>query len=357
MIKCCNCGDERYIYFSCGNSHCPICQGDKRQNWQERVEEKLLNIPYCHITFTLPHELNGLCRLQPTAMYNMLFRSAWKTLKKLCAQEKFLGALPGMTAVLHTWGSDLKQHGHVHCLVTFGGFDEKTQRWKWPKNKEKLVKFRPLRNVFRDLFLDALKKWMSAFDHGYHQSYEDLTAAIRNKTWVVNHQPPTVDADLINTYLARYICRIGISDDRLSYDKKAQQVTLEFNNYRKQENGKAAPKAYRYLAPLVAMDMILQHLLPSYFQRSRHYGLHAQPTYKRIEPKLTAAVKRTSDVVLVILRLLKWFLRKAQQKCAQCGFTDFQVIPVEADHDFICPYLSRPKRAPPDRQSAIGPVC
>ena len=121
---CPDCGGVEYRYFSCGHSHCPLCQGNKRQAWYERVEAGLLKVPYCHITFTLPHELNGLCRLHPSIMYGMLFRVAWQTLRELCAEPGGVEGLPGMTAVLHTWGSDLKHHVHLHCLVTFGGLDQ-----------------------------------------------------------------------------------------------------------------------------------------------------------------------------------------------------------------------------------------
>jgi len=284
---CPDCGGVQYRYFSCGHSHCPLCQGNKRQAWYERVEAGLLTVPYCHITFTLPHELNGICRLHPTILYAMLFRAAWQTLRGLCAEPDHLGGLPGMTAVLHTWGSDLKHHVHLHCLVTFGGLDQQYGRWKWPKDKLKLLRYRPIRNRFRDHFLQTLKSWMKAAGPDiYHQSYEVLTADLLTKNWVVNQQPPTMDATVINAYLSRYICRIGISDKRLKYDSITQQVSLEYNDYRKQQDDQPPPTAILRLPPLLAMDKILQHLLPPHFHRTRHYGLHAPNTRKRLAAQI-----------------------------------------------------------------------
>ena len=140
-IICKQCSQVRYQYFSCGNSQCPQCQGIKRLQWQDRLACRMLSVPYCHITFTLPHDLNGLARSHPRAIYNLLFRSAWRTIEQLCAKPENVGGKPGMTAVLHTWGSDLKYHVHVHCLVTFGGLQMKPQtEWKWPKLKKKLAR-------------------------------------------------------------------------------------------------------------------------------------------------------------------------------------------------------------------------
>ena len=100
-ITCKGCGHNRYQYHSCGHSHCPQCHGIKRLRWQDKLRSRMLPVPYCHITFTLPHDLNGLARRNQRAIYNLLFRSAWKTVKKLCGNPKNVGGLPGMSAVLH----------------------------------------------------------------------------------------------------------------------------------------------------------------------------------------------------------------------------------------------------------------
>ena len=269
-ITCQGCGHTRYQYHSCGHSHCPQCHGLKRLRWQDRLRRRMLPVPYCHITFTLPHGLNGLARRNQRAVYNLLFRSAWKTVKKLCGNPKNVGGLPGMSAVLHTWGSDLKYHVHAHCLVTFGGYDEKEKAWRWPRRPKKIARYRKLSGKFKAIFLDGLERLMEKGQIDYHMSYEELESSLPKKRWVVNHQWPTTEPKVIEEYLGRYICRIGISHKRLSYDKQGGNVRITYNNYREQEAGKPAPKAFKDLPPLLAMHQILQHLLPPYFQRSRH---------------------------------------------------------------------------------------
>ena len=286
----------------------------------------------------------------------MLFRTAWQTLYDLCAESDHLGGLPGMTAVLHTWGSDLKHHVHLHCLVTFGGFDESSGRWQWPKSKLKLVGYRAIRNRFRTTFLSALTRWMKAAGPDiYNQSYEVLTADFLTKSWVVNQQPPTMDATVINAYLSRYICRIGISDKRLEYDPITQQVRLRYNDYRKQQSGQPPPTAILRLPPLVAMDKILQHLLPPHFHRTRHYGLHAPNTRKRLAGQLKAYVKSAPSTVLVILRLLKEMLKRSHQlACRHCGSLGLPTIAsIAPDHNFKYSFLQLPQRGPPKTTEPI----
>lgn len=352
LLRCQSCAHSWYQYFSCGHSHCPICQGNKRQAWYERIDGRLLEVPYLHITFTLPHELNGLCRLHPKPMYNLLLRTAWQTIRQLCKLAKVLGGLPGMTAVLHTWGSDLKYHVHAHCLVTFGGWDEQGQVWRWPKEKDKLVGHRKLRHTFRGLFLAGLKQWMNQSKTGgmaYHQSYEVLSADLLDKSWVVNQQPPTIDAQLINAYLSRYICRIGISDARLPYDPIQKKVRLEYKDYRRQKAGEAAPIAYRELEPLVAMQQILQHLLPAHFHRSRSYGLHAPATRKRLGNQLGALVQSNTDTIRLLFRLLKYLLLQPLPACEACGDTRPPRVEIVApDRGFLSTFLTNlESRAPP----------
>ena len=356
-LECADCGGARYIYFSCGNNHCPLCQGNKREQWQYQMRKRQLKVPYCHITFTLPHEFNGLCRLHPKQMYDLLFSSAWQTIQAGCADEVNVGGLPGLSAVLHTWGSDLKFHVHLHCMVTFGGWDDKKGHWRWPKRKDKLIKFRPLRNSYRKIFLEKLSAQMSKGMMPYHQSYETLSAAVEKKSWVVNHQPPTTDTEVINTYLSRYICRIGISDSRLRYDHISQKVAIIYNNYRAQESGQAAPKAIRELPPLVAMAYILQHLLPAHYHRSRHFGLHSASTYQRIADKLPQAVKGTSTVILVLIQIMKAMVKQQLICCKQCGSMAIpQVSIVLPDPNYKDGFLRPNWRAPPPPQRCEGGI-
>ena len=133
----------------------------------------MLKVPYVHTTFTLPHELNGLARRYPAVVYNLLLRSCWKTIAKLCADEDNVGGKPGLTAVLHTWGSDLKYHIHVHCLVTFGGLaTSPNPSWCWPKLKFKLARYREMCGMFRAIFLKDLKSLLESGEVVYHRRFE-----------------------------------------------------------------------------------------------------------------------------------------------------------------------------------------
>lgn len=351
-----SCGHARYQYLSCGNSQCPQCQGIKRLQRQDRLRCRMLQVPYCHITFTLPHCLNGLARRNPWLVYNLMFRSAWQTVRRLCKKAKNVGGLPGMSAVLHTWGSDLKYHAHLHCLVTFGGYNEQDGKWHWPKRKRKIAPYRKLSGKYRAIFLKKLKKQMGLGQVDYHQSYEELESSLPKKRWVVNHQWPTAQTKVIEEYLGRYICRIGISNKRLSYDKNGQNVCIEYNNYREQKAGQAAPKAYRNMEPLLAMHQILQHQLPRYFQRSRHYGLHAGPTYKRLEGRLPRIVKQEGATVRTIIQILNALLQEEPYRCEGCSGTDFREEHLAPDPAYTCYHvLGRAPRSPPVRPQRAPP--
>lgn len=314
----------------------------------------MLGVPYSHITFTLPHGLNGMARRNKKQIYGLLMRTAWKTIKTLCEDPDNVGALPGMTAVLHTWGGDLKYHVHVHCLVTFGGLDKK-QEWRWPRRKRKMAPYRKLRGRFRALFLRSLKRQMLKGEIRYHQPFEELHRELIKKEWVVNHQWPTAETKVIEEYLGRYICRIAISNKRLSYDANSQKVRIQYNDYAKQQSGQPAPKAFRQMDPLVAMSMILQHQLPAYFQKVRHYGLHAGRTYEKNREHLPEGVKRNGASVRTLIQILRDLLKAVPFRCTHCGATHFEVEGLAADAGYLRRLLKRHQRSPPapkDRQTA-----
>jgi hypothetical protein len=321
------------------------------------VEDRLLEVPYVHVTFTLPHEFNGLCRCHPKTIYELFFQVVRKTLFELCADPQDIGGIPGITAVLHTWGSDLKHHVHIHCLVTYGGLDEQSGLWSWPKCKYGLIKYSKINSSYRSNFLEALKKWMQSDQHidpVYHQSYEVLTKDLLKKSWVVNQQRPTANAEVINAYLSRYICRIGISDKRLHYDAQAGTVRLEYKDYRQQKQGEPAPLAYRNLDPLIAMQMILQHLLPPYFHRSRAYGLHHPGTRKRLSSSLQNWVRQSPGLIVVMIRLLKAVLAQTMYSCEGCGIcAPLSKALVLPDRTYKESFL-RPVHRPPPNKLKVG---
>lgn len=348
LISCTACGASWYRYLSCGNSQCPICQGIKRQQWADRLSHRLLSVPYVHLTFTLPHQLNGLARRNRKVMYNLLLRSAWQTVKAVCKKSSNVGGLPGMTAVLHSWGSDMKYHVHAHCLITFGGLQlVPVVQWQWPRRSKRLARYEELCHTFRSIFLLRLRKEMAAGHLQYYESYEALTEPLQSKRWVVNHQPPTADTKMIEEYLSRYICRIGITHKRLSYDAQGKQVRIEYNDYAKQEPGQPAPKSYKNMAPLLAIDQLLQHQVPPNFHRVRHYGLHAGVTYKKWKDKLPAEIKRNNRTIRTVFQILKTLLGMQPDRCGYCGGDQLTVSIVSADASYIKTYILHQGRSPP----------
>lgn len=314
----------------------------------------MLNVPYSHITFTMPHQLNALARRYPHLLYNILFKAAWKTIRLLCADNNNLGAKPGMTAVLHTWGSDLKYHVHLHCLVTFGGLDLVTSdKWIFPSRKFKIAPFRQFSGTFRTSFLHQLQFHFLSGKIQYRQSFEQLNASLDKKRWVVNLQRPTADTKVIEEYLGRYICRIGISNKRLQYDPVNQTVQLAYNDYQKQETGKPAPTAFKNLHPLVAIGQILQHIAPSGFQRVRHYGLHAAATFKKYKDRLPQAVKRNGITVRTIIQILKALLKEKPFCCENCKGDEFTEAIILPDRNFKFNFLQPNDRSPPHLQRHI----
>lgn len=260
-----------------------------------------------------------------------------------------------MTAVLHTWGSDLKYHVHLHCLVTFGGFDQQSGQWRWPKRKHKVARFRKLRAKYRATFLELLEREMEAKESkiNYHQSYETLTEGLTKKAWVVNHQRPTAETKVIEEYLGRYICRIGITNKRLSYEQGGKNVRIEYNDYARQVSGQAAPKAYRYLHPIEAMSQLLQHLLPHRFHRSRHYGLHAANTYASLVVQLPAEVKKEGATVRTIIEILRAMLQQEPYRCPYCQSDQLEKTEVLPSREHSASYLG--SRAPPMRSTLVEP--
>jgi len=351
LIRCTACDYKRYQYFSCGHSQCPVCQGIKRVQWQDRLSERMLKVPYCHVTFTLPHELNGIARRNPTMMYNLLLRSAWQTVKKLVTDEKEVGGLPGMSCVLHTWGSDLKYHVHVHCLVTFGGLDAKgSPKWVWPRRRNKLASYRRMSSTFRSLFIRDFEAMMQQDGFVYHRSFGEIRDEMILKRWVVHSTQPHTNTRILEEYLGRYICRIGISNNRIRYNQALQQVRIQYNDYRHQTPGQPAPKAQLMLDPLVAIHSIMQHVLPAYFQRSRHYGLHAGSTFRKYRSLIPSMVKQNGQSIRTLFQILRLLLGVPPDQCPDCQGSTFEYEDLAADASYIWRQIL-PGRSPP--QTAI----
>ena len=345
-IVCNACGHHHKIYLSCGNSQCPLCQSIKRLQWQDRLANKMFNVPYSHIIFTVPRELHRIARKNKRVFYSIILQAAWACTKKVCAEQDNLNGVPGMIAVLHTFGSDMKYHLHVHTLVTFGGVGQKG--WLWPKRKKWIAPFRAMSRHWREQFLQHMSIAIRKNKMHPTDDHEQVLEQIKDKRWTVRQVPPTMQVERIQEYLSRYINRIAISKSRLSYNSKINKVDILYNDYRNQENDKPAPKATKSLAPLLAIQQIMQHLLPPYFQKVRYYGLHAHNTFKSIGHLVPDKLKNDGKTIKTLFSILKQLLQKQPYQCELCASNDFKIINVRKDPSWIFKFITLPAmRGPP----------
>lgn len=293
--RCDTCGYERISFNSCRDRHCPKCQSLARAAWLERRCEHLLPVPYFHVVFTVPAELNALMLGNHRQTYAILFEAAAATLKTLAADQQHLGADIGFTAVLHTWGQNLNFHPHLHCVVTGGGLSPDGERWVEPKSRGKkrrnpfLFPVKVVGRLFRGKFLAALEKARNdgelAFDGGTtdlprSKTWRRFLDALYHKEWNVYAKRPFAGPEQVFSYLGRYTHRVAISNHRLLHMKNGK-VTFRLKNYA--ENGKQGTMT---LDAVEFLRRFLLHVLPKGFTRIRHYGLLAA---RNVTTKLAAA--------------------------------------------------------------------
>ena len=256
VFECNHCGQLQYSYHSCRNRSCPKCHKTDIEAWLQAREKELLPVPYFHVIFTLPHELSEFTRLHQKEVYGLLIKSAADSLIKLAADPRYVGGRSGVMAVLHTWGSNLTYHPHVHCLATGGGLGPDGQTWL-PGRDNYLVPVRALSRLFRGLFLDRLRKKFEAIA---------LPEALWKKDWVVYCKPAVQGSRKVLNYLGRYIHRIAITNSRiLSIDNG--KVSFR---YRGTGTGQAKTMTVN------AEEFIrrfLQHVLPARVHKVRYYGI------------------------------------------------------------------------------------
>lgn len=310
----------------------------------------MLRTAYVHMIFTLPRALHGLSRSNQKAIYCLIMQSSWKTVKRVCAEHSNVGGLPGMISVLHTFGSDMKYHIHTHNLVTFGGIDTETGRWKRPKRKDKLARYRKINETYREVFLQGLKTLYRTGKISYSKTYEEIEAMVGNKTWVVHNTPPTIDTRILKNYLARYINRVAVSNSRVQYLVDQQKVQLVYNDYRSQKQGEAAPKATKVLDPLSFIHQFMMHVLPPYFQKSRRYGLHASATKKKYEAALKG-LKNEGAVIRTVMQIVMSLLKLDAYQCEVCGCDKFEIQLVPQDRNWSVQYDRAAKEKPKSRGS------
>ncbi|MDP1730906.1 MAG: IS91 family transposase [Devosia sp.] len=279
LEACEDCGHSRIAYNSCRNRHCPKCQGAAAREWLAARQADLLPVGYFHVVFTLPAEIADIAWQNKAVVYDLLFRAASETTITIAADPKHLGARIGITAVLHTWGSAMTHHPHLHMIVPGGGISLDDERWVSCRPGF-FLPVRVLSRLFRRLLLSKLTDAHAAgrlqfFGDLAHlaetQAFKALLAPLRKKNWFVYAKPPFAGPEAVLAYLARYTHRVAISNSRLVALDEAG-VTFRYKDYRRNGN-----ERYRTMTLDHGefMRRFLLHVLPTGFHRIRHYGLLA----------------------------------------------------------------------------------
>ena len=288
VLRCGGCGADEVSYNSCRNRHCPKCQSRAAQRWLDARQADLLPVEYYHVVFTLPAPIADIAYQNKAVIYGLLFDIAAETLLRIAADPKHLGANIGATLVLHTWGSALTHHPHVHGIVPGGGLSSDGQRWVACRPGF-FLPVRVLSRLFRRRLLEELLRAHHSGKlqfFGEHLALADATAfktwlaPLRQCEWVVYAKRPFAGPEAVLAYLSRYTHRVAISNGRLiSLDERG--VTFRWKDYR---TNKAARGQSRYkamtLSPEEFMRRFLLHVLPGGLHRIRHYGLLANGSRK-----------------------------------------------------------------------------
>lgn len=345
VLHCPKCNISDISYNSCRNRHCPKCQSVAAHRWLQARQCELLPVEYYHVVFTVPSAISDIAFQNPAVVYNILFKSASQTLLTLAADPKHLGVRAALTAVLHTWGSAMTYHPHLHCIVPGGGLSLDGQRWISCR-KGFFLPVRVLSRLFRRLFLEQLLK---AHEQGLLQFHNSLTP-LQNKQaferfliparqceWVVYAKRPFTGPEAVLSYLSRYTHRVAIANSRLiSTDQ--QQVTFKWKDYRKKgkyKHGRMKLKTDEFIR------RFLLHVLPAKFRRIRHYGFLANAVRAQ---KLT----QVRDALAVPLPIIEATEGSDDPifVCKECG-TELLIIEV-------LKYLGSPARAPPTFKTLLA---
>ena len=277
LTQCDHCDHAENAYNSCRNRHCPTCQGSAQAAWLAARAAELLEVPYFHVVFTLPHTLSPLVLQNPRPLYTCLFQAVSETLLTVARDPRHLGADIGLLAVLHTWGQTLHHHPHLHCVIPGGGLSPDRTQWLSCRPTF-FLPVRVLSRVFRRLFLTRLRQ-----NHAEHrltltghchalaapQPWQQFLASLQNTEWVVYVKPPFGGPAHVLKYLARYTHRVAIANHRLLALDEGQ-LTFRWKDYAHGNRQRTMT-----LDAVEFLRRFLLHVLPTGFQRIRHYGLLA----------------------------------------------------------------------------------
>ncbi|HZA34594.1 MAG TPA: IS91 family transposase [Vicinamibacterales bacterium] len=262
---CDQCGTRQYSYHSCRNRHCPKCHREQTERWLDRQRARLLPCAYYLLTFTLPADLRAVARAHQKRVYGVLMTAAAAALLRLTADPRYLGARPGLLAVLHTWTRALLYHPHVHMLVTAGGLRGSDHTWARPRHAAFLVPGRALSRLFRGKVRAGLRK---------AGLLEQVPLAVWGQEWVVHVQSAGTGEKVLE-YLARYVFRIALVNSRLERFEDGR-VTFRYRD------GRSGLRRRCTLDAVAFLGRLLQHVLPQGFTKVRHYGLFSPSRRDRL---------------------------------------------------------------------------
>lgn len=335
LYRCEECGSEKNVYNSCRNRHCPKCQSLDKERWLKKRRNELLPVPYFHVVFTLPEELNVLALGNPEVIYDLLFHSASETLLEIAADPKHLGACLGILAVLHTWSQTLVLHPHLHCIVPGGGPSLDGERWMVASERF-LLPVRVLAPVFRGKFLAGLKQLyqegrlsLTGGAEKLRDPFEFLNFLDRlyKKSWWVYSKPPFGGPEQVLKYLARYTHRVALSNHRLVALAEGK-VTFTYKDY-----SQGGRRREMTLPVEEFIRRFLLHILPHRFVRIRYYGLfanrHRERQLERCRALLDAAPPASapeSDEREGWESVYQRVTGKDPTLCAECGHGHLQRV-------------------------------
>lgn len=313
ICTCEECGEEYFGYNSCRNRHCPMCQNYAREKWIQKESSYLLDSKYFHIITTVPYELNEIFLHNQKTCYNILFKATSESILTLAGDTKWLGAKPGITSILHTWGQTMEFHPHIHSIVTGGGL--KNNHW-FSCDKDYLFKVQVLGSLFRGKFLYYLKH---EFNNLTLKNIKDLKSfnkfieSLYNKTWITYIEPPKGSSENVIEYVGRYSFRVAISNERI---KNIQDglVTFEYKDYK--DNSKIKEIT---ITTEEFIRRFLLHVLPEHFTKIKHYGLLSNRNKKNNIRFCRLLISRilTNEFVSSTSRKFHQF------HCENCGSTNF----------------------------------
>ena len=322
VAACTKCTHQHIAYSSCKNRHCPKCQGPAARDWMVARAEDLLPVEYFHVVFTLPAEIARIAYWNKKAVYGLLFKASAKTVATIAADPQRLGARVGMTSVLHTWGSALTHHPHIHMIVPGGGLSPDGTRWVACKPGF-FLHVRVLSRLFRRLFVEGLIALHRAGELGFFgdliglsepQTFAAYLAPLRKMEWVIYAKPPFGGPEAVLAYLSRYTHRVAISNSRL-ISADANTVAFRWKDYRIKNGDR---RNVMRLSTSEFIRRFLIHVLPDGFHRIRHYGLLSSSVRRNNIAKVRTLLgvqtakqddMPTADVIPLTLR----------EPCPDCG--------------------------------------